>query len=103
MSSSSPAKTRLAREVLQTWLDDQGVQRYLQINRHAGVLWFNKEAFDQLLWLMLAVAAVTISADPSRAADKVAAEIVACYDVIRALQRAAEKSDYQIEKLVKAV
>jgi glycosidase len=96
-------KTRLAREVLQTWLDDQGVQRYLQINRHAGVLWFNKEAFDQLLWLMLAVAAVTISADPSRAADKVAAEIVACYDVIRALQRAAEKSDYQIEKLVKAV
>ncbi|MBN1977175.1 MAG: alpha-amylase [Anaerolineae bacterium] len=96
-------KTRRAREVLRTWLDDQDVQRYLQTNRHAGVLWFNKEAFDQLLWLMLAVAAVTVSADPSKAADKVAAEIVACYDVIGALQQAEEKSDYQIEKLLKAV
>jgi hypothetical protein len=96
-------RARLAREVLQTWLEDRDVQRYLQINRHAGVLWFNKEAFDQLLWLMLAVAAVTISADPSRAADEIAAEIVACYDVTRALLRAEEKSDYQIEKLLKAV
>ena len=97
------SKTRLARAVLQTWLDDQDVQYYLQTNHHAGILWFNKEAFDQLLWLMLAVAAATISADPSKTAGEIAAEIVACYDVIRTLQRAEEKSDYQIEKLLKAV
>jgi hypothetical protein len=95
-------KTRRAHAMLQIWLDDQDVRRYLQINRHADVVWFNKEAFDQLLWGMLAIATITISADPNRPADEIATKIVACYDVVRALQRAEEKSEYQIEKLLKA-
>jgi hypothetical protein len=89
--------------VLQTWLDDQDVQRYLKINRHAGVLWFNKEGFDQLLWGMLAIATLTISADPHRPESKIAQDIMACYDVIRQLQQAEENSEYQIEKLLEAL
>jgi glycosidase len=91
------------REILQTWLSDQDVQRYLQVNRHAGILWFNKEAFDQLLWGMLAIATLTISADPHRPASQVAEDITACYNVVRQLQQAEEKSEYQIEKLLKVV
>jgi glycosidase len=92
-----------AREVLRSWLSDEDVRRFLQVNRHNDVLWFNKEAFDQLLWCMFAVAVIAISADANRPASKVAEEIVGCYDAVRALQRAEQKSEYQVEKLLKAV
>jgi glycosidase len=93
-------KTRRAREVLYSWLSDEDVRRFLRVNRHNDVLWFNKEAFDQLLWWMFAVAVVTISAEPNRPASEVAQNIVGCYDVVRALQRAEEKSGYQVQQLL---
>jgi len=95
----TPKKKRAYR-VLESWLRDGEVQRFLQVNRYGGVLWFNQEAFADLLRWMLLVAAVAISADPLRPADEVAPEIVACYDVVRKLQRAAEESGYQVAKLI---
>lgn len=85
---------------LQSWLEDDDVHQFLQVNRYQDVLWLNKEAFEQLLWWMLLVAAVTLSADPVRSKAEVGQEIVAAYDVVRSLQRAAEKSDYQVEALL---
>ena len=64
-------KRKLAYTVLVSWLRDNEVQQFLRVNRYGGVLWFNKESFDQLLGWMLVLAAVEISADPSRAADEV--------------------------------
>jgi len=96
------SRTKRAREVLRAWLSDGDVQRFLKVNRYEDVLWFNKEAFDQLLWSMFAIATVAISADLSRPANQIAEEIVACYDTIRTLQRAEEKSGYQIERLLEA-
>jgi hypothetical protein len=95
-------KTKRAREVLRAWLGDGDVQRFLQVNRYEDVLWFNKEAFDQLLWSMFAIATVAISANPSRPVNQIAEEIVACYDIIRTLERAEEKSGYEIERLLEA-
>jgi hypothetical protein len=94
------SKTKRARDILRLWLDDDDVTRFLQVNRHNDVLWFNKEAFEQLLWGMFAVATIAISADPSRPANRIAEEIVACYDVVRALQRAQNASEYRVEKLM---
>jgi hypothetical protein len=96
-------KAKRAHHVLRSWLEDEEVQKFLQVNRHQGVLWFNKEAFDQLLWWMLLIATVAISADPLRPAESIAREIVTCYDVVRRLQRAEEQSGYQVEKLLEAV
>jgi glycosidase len=95
-------KTKRVSRVLCAWLDDDEVQRFLQVNRYQDILWFSGEAFDQLLWGMLAVAAVTISADPHRTASEVAEDVTACYNAIRQLQRAKEKSEYQIERLLEA-
>lgn len=89
-----------AYRVLESWLEDEEIQRFVQVNRYQDVLWFNKEAFERLLWWMLLVAVVAISADPLRPAAEVAQEIVACYDVVRKLQRAEEESGYQVETLL---
>ena len=96
-------KKKWTYRVLESWLKDDEVQRFLQVNRYRGVLWFNKEAFEQLLWWMLLPAVVTISADPLRPPAEVAQEIVALYDVVKKLQRAEEESGYQVEKLLEAV
>jgi hypothetical protein len=78
------------------------VQQFIQVNRYRSTLWFNKEAFEQLLWWMLVVAIVTISADPDRSAAEVTGEITMAYTILKSLQQAAEESGYQIEALLEA-
>lgn len=85
-----------ARRLLEVLLEDADVQQFLQINRHEGILWFNKEAWDQLLWWLFAISALHFSIDETGAPAKM---LVAAYDVVKQLQAAEEKSDYQIEKL----
>ncbi len=89
-------------QILQTWLQDAQVQQFLQVNRYRDILWFNQEAFHQLLAWMLTVAAVEISADPGRAPEEVAKDIVACFDLIKKMQQAEEKSGYQVANLLEA-
>jgi len=103
VSGQRLAKGERAYQVLESWLKDDEVQQLLQVNRYRGVLWFNQEAFEQLLWWMLLLAVVAISADPLRPAAEVAQEIITCYDIVRKLQRAEEESGYQVEKLLEAV
>jgi hypothetical protein len=86
--------------VLESWLKDEDVQRFLQVNRYQGILWFNHEAFERLVWWMLVLAGIEISADPLRPAAGVIAAMVACYDVVRELHEAEPASEYQVEKLL---
>jgi hypothetical protein len=103
----APEKKRAYR-VLESWLKDDEVQQFLQVNRYpptpvGGVLWFNKEAFEQLLWWMLLLAVIAVSADPLRPTHEIAPEIVTCYNVVRQLHRAEEESGYQVEALLELV
>jgi glycosidase len=92
-------RTDPAYHVLRRWLADNEVQRLLRVNRYQGVLWFNEEAFKQVLWWMMIVATVAIAADGREAA---AERIAQCYCVIEELQRAGEASGYQLENLLEA-
>lgn len=91
-----------AYRILYAWLQDEDVQRFLQVNRYQGVLWFNAEAFAQLLWWMELTAAVAIAADPERSAHQAATSVAECHQVIRTLQAAAEDSEYRVERLLDA-
>ncbi|MDY7078528.1 MAG: alpha-amylase family glycosyl hydrolase [Chloroflexota bacterium] len=97
------ADERQAYQVLESWLSDDQVQQFLQVNRYQGVLWFNKEAFEQLLRWMLLVAVVTISADPLRPAAEMDHEIATLGGIVKKLQQAEEKSEYQVERLLEAL
>ncbi len=89
-------------QVLRSWLEDNEVQRLMQVNRYQDVLWFNAEAFEELLWWMEVVAVVGIWADTDRSPQQAAAAIAACHQVIRDLQRAKEESEYRVERLLDA-
>jgi glycosidase len=85
--------------VLEELLGDSELQQLLGVNRYQGTLWFNKQSFERLLWWLLLLAAVMISANRLRAPEAVAEQIAACYRTVRRLQQAAEESGYQVEKL----
>jgi len=98
-----PARTRTpAVPVLESLLKDGEVQRFLQVNRFRDVLWFDKAAFDRLMWWLLVVGTVSGAADPRRAATDVADQIAACYDLVQAMRRAEDQSGYQVAKLLEA-
>jgi len=90
-----------AHRVLESWMKDDDVQRILQVNRYQGVLWFNKEAFERLLWWMLLLAAVAMDVEPLL--PQAEEEFGMAYDVVEVLQEAARKSGYQVEALLELV
>ncbi len=97
------AAKKRASNLLDALLADAEVWAFLRINRFNEVDWFNKEAFEQLLWGLLAVAAVDLTANAAQSIDGVAEAIVAAYDVIKKLHDAEAESEYQVEKLRVAV
>jgi glycosidase len=91
---------REAYEILQSLLKDGEVQQFLQVNQYHDIWWFNKEAFEEMLWWLMMVAALELGSDPSRPVNAVVAELERCYSIIQAWQQAEEKSQYQVEKLL---
>jgi len=87
-------------EVLSSLFRDSDVQRALQLNRYGETLWFNKEAFEQILWWMFVTA--TIAYSPT-SPDRQAAEIFTFWQALNKLRQASEASGYQVEKLLEGV
>ncbi|MCI0519575.1 MAG: alpha-amylase [Chloroflexi bacterium] len=87
---------------LKAWLGDNEAQKFLGVNRYQGVLWYNKEAFEEWLWWMAAIAALDVPAKGAPAAEAPevpAAEMDGMMAVIRRLQKATDASQFQVEKL----
>ena len=91
------------RDILVSFLRDSEVQRFLDVNRHLDILWFNKEGFETLLAWMLLTACIRIESDPSVTGEERDGEIDMARNIVAALYEAFEKSDYQIEKLVESL
>jgi hypothetical protein len=85
--SAAPVDPRRA---LTDLLADDEVRRYIGVNRHQGILWFNKERFEELLWWLLLVATL-VTEERGAAGPR---------EVLGRLAQAAEASGYQLEKLL---
>jgi hypothetical protein len=90
-------------DILETLLSDGEVRDFLQVNRYREVLWFNKEAFDELLKWMLSSAVMDTIVQAGKNKKALCKELEARYKIIRKLQTAQKKSEYQVEKLLAAL
>jgi hypothetical protein len=91
---------RMAFAALSRLLRDSEVQQFIGVNRYQGVLWFNKEAYEQLIgWLTLPAAVDSII---SLSDEKAVAQVEERLAVVRKLLAASEASEYQVEKLLDA-
>ena len=93
-----------AYQFLTSILLDSEAQKYLGVNRYQGVLWFNKESFEDLLWWLYIIAVVELSSLHLRddAFESVTKVILACFAVVTHLQKAEDASNFQVEKLLEA-
>ena len=89
-----------ARAILELLLKDGDIRQFLQINLYKEIWWFNKEAFEEMLWWLMMAAALTIGSDPLRPVRAVIEELEGCYSIIQEWQQAEENSEYQVEKLL---
>jgi len=83
-----------------TLLRDNEVRDFLQINRHMYILWFNKEAFEGLIFWMILVAAVKTGCDTSMTQSNREAIMRKAMLLMEPLYEALENSQYQVEKLL---
>ena len=91
---------RMAFAALSRLLRDAEVQQFIQVNRYQGVLWFNKEAYEQLCdWLLLPAVVDSVLKLPE---DEAVAQVEARLQIILKLLEAGEASEYQVEKLLEA-
>ena len=97
------SKKKRAYHSLMSWLQDSEVQYFLGINRYQGVLWFNKESFEQLLRWMFLVAVIDVLTASQAESSEVRKRISQHFDVIRQMQSAESASEYQVEKLLEAL
>jgi glycosidase len=75
-------------------------QSYLRANEHGSVLWFHREAFDELLlWVMLA----WISEDVVEDSESAPANIAATAAVWQTLQGAAEQSAFRLDDFLEVL
>jgi glycosidase len=88
-----------AGQVLQNWLKDAEVHRYLGVNRYQDVLWFNKESFDELLWWMYVTALIQAKSEPEMEQES----SLSCYQVLQEIQAAGDASGFKLEKLLEIV
>ena len=91
-----------AYQVLETLLRDSDVQQFLQVNRFRDVLWFSKEAFEQLLEWLLVLAVIDSSARKHTSEEDALDEILARYQVIQDMRQAGSESEFQVERLLAA-
>ncbi|WP_029214655.1 alpha-amylase family glycosyl hydrolase [Kallotenue papyrolyticum] len=89
------------RALLEHMLRQPELQAFLGVHRYQGVLYFNKEAFELVLWWMLALAALghlRRSRPPATLLQALAPRVA----LIRQLQAAEARSEYQVERLLAA-
>ena len=88
---------------LESLLKDHQVREFLRVNEYNNIWWFNKEAFEEMLWWLMMVAGLTIGFDPLRPVKSVVEELQECYAIIQTWQKAEEQSEYQVEKLLSSL
>ncbi len=88
---------------LESWLADEEIQRYLKINRYKDVLWFDKGRFESFVWWMAALAVFEAAAGPQANASLLVERLLLVYGMAEKLLKAEEVSEYQVEKLLKAL
>ncbi len=75
-------------------------QRFLGIHRYHDVLWFNREAFFEMLdWLFLTSAVKEVTVDRTRATSK----ITSAHRVIKKLGAAGENSGWRVDEFLAAI
>jgi len=90
-------------QIMQNWLSDPEIQRFLGVNRYQDILWFSHEAFQELVWWMVTVSVMEASANPQFTLAHFLETILGSYEIAMQMLAAEEESDFQVNRLIIAL
>jgi len=89
--------------LIECWLSNEEVRTFLQINRYRDTLWFNKEAFESMMWWMMTIALIRLIADPEKSLTEDLEILIQANELIQSILAAELDSDFQVEQLLAAL
>jgi len=90
---------QMAGRLLASWLDDDLARQFLRVNAYEGVLWFSKEAFEELVWWSYTLEVIQLRAELGDQTNWIKKVLLACADVVISLLEAEQQSGYQVDGL----
>jgi hypothetical protein len=66
-------------------------------------LWFNQEAFEEMMWWMMTVALIRLSSDQNINFAELVERLFDAYELIEKVLKAEKTSEYQVEKLLEGL
>jgi hypothetical protein len=89
--------------LIEVWFSEEEIRNFLNINRYRGQLWFNKEAFEDMMWWMMTIALIQLISDPTKSLPEVVEMLFEAYERIKTILDAEAQSEYQVEKLLEGL
>ncbi|MFX1506293.1 MAG: hypothetical protein ACFFDC_09285, partial [Promethearchaeota archaeon] len=86
-------------QIMRTLMSDLEVQSYIQTNRYQEILWFNQEAFDNLVRWLFIISLINYVSDP-KMEDNLSEEIERIFKMIHQWLTIAKRSNFQVVKLI---
>jgi len=72
----------------------------LSINRYQGLLWFNAERFELLIWWLIAIAIIEIGSDPKMSTNSLLEKFIGLNQIRQKLIEKMKNSEYRVDKLL---
>jgi len=85
---------------LESLLSRQDIQQFLSINRYQGLLWFNAERFELLIWWLIAIAIIEIGSDPKMSTNSLLEKFIGLNQIRQKLIEKMKNSEYRVDKLL---
>lgn len=92
-----------SKDLVETWLKDEKVQQYLEVNTYNDIRWFNKERFEDLLWYQMVGRFFKLVLEKETDVTLMLETLLAQDQLFEQITEAEEDSDFQIDKLLTAL
>ena len=85
------------------WISKEVVRDFLKLNRYRDKLWFNKEAFESLMWWMMTAGLLQMASDPEKSFTSTLEDLFEAWTLVKSILKAETDSEYQLEKLLEGL
>ena len=82
---------------------DEGIRRYLGVNKSDNELWFNAERFEAFEWWIVAVAAIEGFSNSQNRNTKLLENTLGAFEIYQKLNEARIGSEYKVNQLLKRI
>jgi hypothetical protein len=86
-------------QIMRDLMTDLEVQSYIQTNRYQDILWFNQEAFENLVRWLFIISLIHIVSDP-KMEENLSEEIERIFRIIYRWLTVAKRSNFQVVKVI---